>query len=137
MRLFQINSSPFARAIAWRSFALGVLIAILGSDSVLAQSWKKIGTFDGYICLVKFLDANTGFVGLGISPGKYVSGASPVELDKTTDGWQDVGVKTSIPSGYGGEIGDILMVDSLNGWLAMTAWGEVETVLYGAQLMLG
>ena len=115
MRLFQINSSP-ARAIAWRSFALWSFDRDSGSDSALAQSWKKIGTFDGYICLVKFLDANTGFVGLGISPGKYVSGASPVELDKTTDGGK-TWIKTSIPSGYGGEIGDILMVDSPE-WMA-------------------
>ncbi len=96
------------------------IIFILGAGSVQAQSWKRIGTFDGYICLAKFLDANTGFVGLGVSPGKNLSG--PVELDKTTDGGK-TWIKASIPGGYGGQIGDLIMVDPLHGWLAMTAWG--------------
>jgi photosystem II stability/assembly factor-like uncharacterized protein len=102
---------------------------VAGAGSAEAQSWKKIGTFDGYICLAKFLDANTGFVGLGISPGKSVSGPGPVELDKTTDGGK-TWIKASIPSGYGGEIGDLIMVDSLHGWLAMTAYGGGSKALW-------
>ncbi|HEX5315703.1 MAG TPA: choice-of-anchor D domain-containing protein, partial [Candidatus Kapabacteria bacterium] len=94
------------------SFASGVRPA-------QAQSWKKIGTFNGYICIAKFLNEKVGFVGLGVSPGSPHQ--SPVELYKTTDGgasWD----QATIPGGYGGEIGDILMVDSLHGWIAMTVY---------------
>ena len=84
--------------------------------------WKTLHTFDGYICLAKFLDANTGFVGLGVSPGRSVPGPSPIELYKTTDGGK-TWTKATIPSGYGGDMGDILMVDPMNGWLAMTVYG--------------
>ncbi|MFI5201028.1 MAG: T9SS type A sorting domain-containing protein [Candidatus Kapaibacterium sp.] len=87
-----------------------------------AQTWTKVHTFDGYICLAKFLDENTGFVGLGVSPGRVVDGPSPIELYKTTDGGK-TWIKATIPSGYGGDIGDLLMVDSMNGWLAMTVYG--------------
>ena len=99
----------------------GVVISF-GMRSAQAQTWKTLHTFDGYICLAKFLDANTGFVGLGVSPGRVVDGPSPIELYKTTDGGK-TWVKATIPSGYGGDIGDILMVDSMNGWLAMTVYG--------------
>ena len=94
-------------------------ISIVGSQAS-AQGWTKLHTFDGYICLAKFLDANTGFVGLGVSPGRVPTG--PVGVYKTTDGGK-TWMQATIPSGYGGEIGDILMVDSMNGWLAMTVWG--------------
>jgi hypothetical protein len=101
---------------------LGFLISIFVSDAGNAQSWKKIATFDGYICFSKFLDANIGFVGLGISPGLIHNGPAPIELYKTTNGgtsWK----KVSIPTNFvgGGEIGDLIMVDSMNGWIAMAS----------------
>ncbi len=99
-----------------------LLLVILGAGSAEAQPWTKLHTFDGYISLVKFLNTNTGFVALGIAPGKPANGPSPVELDKTTDGGK-TWIKCSIPSGYGGEIADLNMVDSLNGWIAMAAYG--------------
>jgi photosystem II stability/assembly factor-like uncharacterized protein len=115
----------------WFGSSLGVsilmLISMIGAGSAEAQSWMKLGTFKGYICLAKFLDANTGFVGFGVSPGKGVT--CSIELEKTTDGGK-TWVKATIPSGYGGEIGDILMVDSLNGWLAMTAWNGGNSALW-------
>jgi hypothetical protein len=99
------------------------LFCIISFGAIPAQAqWKKLATFDGYICLAKFLDANTGFVGLGVSPGRSVPGPSPIELYKTTDGGKNW-MKATIPSGYGGDIGDLLMVDSMNGWLAMTVYG--------------
>src|ERR1700733_727938 len=97
----------------------------IGSSQAFAQGWTKLQTFDGYISYVKFLDANTGFVGLGISLGASRKG--PVEIDKTADGgatW----IKATIPSGYTGgegEISDILMVDSLNGWAAICCRGNI------------
>ncbi len=103
------------------------IIPILISGTLCAQTWTKLHTFDGYICLAKFLDANTGFVGFGVSPGKGLTCA--IELDKTTDGGK-TWVKATIPGGYGGEIGDILMVDSLHGWLAMTAWNGGNSALW-------
>ncbi len=112
---------------SWFHRVVGILmvafiIPIVTAGSAKAQSWTKIRAFDGYISLVKFLDVNTGFVALGIAPGKPVTGPSPVELDKTTDGGK-TWITCSIPSGYGGEIAEILMVDSLNGWIAMAAYG--------------
>ncbi len=104
------------------------IIPILISGTLCAQTWTKLHTFDGHICLAKFLNANTGFVGIGTSPGSQV-GNGPVALYKTTDGgttWSEV----SIPSGYSGEIGDILMVDSLHGWLAMAAYRSGNSALW-------
>lgn len=98
-----------------------LILAIIGvaglTLSVRAQTWTNIGTFDSYISFVKFFDANTGFVGTGVSSGKGVTG--PVEIEKTTDGGK-TWVRAKIPGGYTGEIGDIIMVDALTGWCAMT-----------------
>src|SRR5581483_1203147 len=92
---------------------------LCNGDSV-AQSWQKLSTFPGYICIAKFLNPDTGFVGLGLTPGWLSPQA--VGLYKTTDGGKSW-MQCSIPSGYAGEIGDIVMTDSINGWLAMTCWG--------------
>ncbi len=107
--------------------ALALAIQLFLITDCLAQSWQKLATFDGYICLAKFLDANTGFVALGLTPG-WLS-PQPVGVYKTTDGGQSW-VQCTTPSGYSGEIGDILMTDSLNGWLAMTCWGGGVSALW-------
>jgi len=112
--------TPFNRLLV---LLLSLLVSFAaGLSTAKAQTWKKIGTLDGYISLVKFLDANTGFVGVGVPPGKPVTGPSPLELQKTTDGGK-TWFKVSIPTGYGGAIADLNMVDSLNGWIAMAVWG--------------
>ncbi len=104
-----------------------LVVPIIDVGRVSAQGWSKIGTFNGYICLAKFLDENTGFVGLGISPGKPLNG--PVGLYKTTNGGTSW-ITCVIPGGYGGQIGDLIMVDSLHGWVAMTAYGGGSKALW-------
>jgi len=121
------------RLVVMRNIVLSLLrslkrLCIAGSISFFAvacanaQSWTSIKTFEGYISRVKFLNPNTGFVALGIPPGKPAGGPKPVALYKTTDGGQ-TWLQATIPSGYAAEIADIEMVDSLHGWIAMAAWG--------------
>ncbi len=91
------------------------------TDQLRAQTWQRLATFDGYISFVKFLNDSIGFVGLGLSPGATLQ-QPPIQLYHTTDGGKTWKVVVT-PSGYSGEIADIQMVDSVNGWLAMTVYG--------------
>ncbi len=126
--LFLEGSTMFRNVL----FSLRLLKAFLLSAyillplSALAQGWTKIGVFDGAISLVKFVDENNGFVGLGMSPGRPNYPQPPIELYRTSDAgktWR----KCVTPPGYSGEIADVLMTDSLHGWLAMTCYGGSGT----------
>src|SRR5690348_11413781 len=94
-----------------------ILLWSTASSSARAQ-WVKLATFPGYISYCKFLTDSVGFVGLGMSPGMPLP-QPPINLYRTTDGgvtWKQV----VTPTGYSGEIGNIDMLDSVNGLLAMT-----------------
>ncbi|MFI5201027.1 MAG: WD40/YVTN/BNR-like repeat-containing protein, partial [Candidatus Kapaibacterium sp.] len=105
----------FASVLA--SFLCFWIIAAFGASPARAQ-WQKLATFDGYISCVRFVNDTLGFVGLGLSPGMPLP-QPPIKVYRTTDGgltWYPA----TVPQGYSGEIGDIQMVDTKNGWLAIT-----------------
>ena len=104
------------------------MIVACGASPARAQ-WTKLATFDGYISCVRFVNDTLGFVGLGLSSGMPLT-QPPIKVYRTTDGgltWY----AATVPGGYSGEIGDIQMVDTHNGWLAMKAWsGTGNTALW-------
>ena len=100
---------------------LSLILFSAATETVQAQQWQKLATFPGYISYCTFLNDSIGFIGLGLSPGMPLP-TPPINLYRTTDGgttWTQV----TTPTGYGGEIGNIVMVDANNGWLAMTSYG--------------
>ncbi len=96
------------------------LVLSVATGNLAHAQWQKIATFDGYISYCKLLNDSVGFIGLGMSPGMPLP-QPPLNVYRTTDGgttWRQV----VTPAGYGGEIGDIEMVDAMNGWLAVAAY---------------
>jgi photosystem II stability/assembly factor-like uncharacterized protein len=82
-----------------------------------------ISKFPAPISCVTFTSPQVGFVGLGLGPGGILG---QVGIYKTIDAGK-TWVETSIPSGYTGDVSQILMLDDKNGWAAIIPWSCSKT----------